>query len=253
MHTEKLCKSRTLLAMDETESPRRKRRRQRLELLLKEFGGAAQVARESGTPKSHFSAMVSSTRGLGDALAAKLEGLYNKPEGWFDLPFDNSESGTPTDISTHGLTPAPQPNERAIQVPLLANSGSLDVDSDVQHEDVLIGHIALSPEWVAKRIKPTRIDALRFTHAYGDSMSPTLEDGDILLVDTGRISPSGADGVYVLEASHRVFIKRVTERLGGGYDVTSDNPRVKTVDDLDGSREIGVRGRVVWVWNGRKL
>lgn len=75
--------------MEKKETPRRFRRRNRLEELLGEYGGAAQVARESGTPKSHFSALLAAKRGLGDELAAKLETLYDKPEGWFD-----SESAT---------------------------------------------------------------------------------------------------------------------------------------------------------------
>ncbi len=66
------------------ESPRRARRRKNLEQLLADLGGAAQVARESGTPKSHFSAMLNRKRGLGDGLAEKLEKLYDKPVGWFD-------------------------------------------------------------------------------------------------------------------------------------------------------------------------
>lgn len=141
----------------------------------------------------------------------------------------------------------------SVHVPLLANAGSMGGGNEVMHDDVMVGTIALSPDWVSKRIRPSAAEALRFIHAYGDSMSPTFEDGDILLVDTGSINPSGADGVYVLEANHRLFIKRVTERLGGGYDVTSDNQRVKTIDVLNGGNDVIVKGRVVWAWNGKKL
>ena len=70
--------------MEKVESPRRVRRRLRLQELIEANGGAAQVARESGTPKTHFSAMLAGKRGLGDELAEKLERLYTKPEGWFD-------------------------------------------------------------------------------------------------------------------------------------------------------------------------
>lgn len=84
LHNRILCNARNLAGMKKPESPRRARRRAMLIKLLDEFGGPAQVARETGTPKSHFSALVAGERGLGDALAAKLEGVYNKPEGWFD-------------------------------------------------------------------------------------------------------------------------------------------------------------------------
>ena len=212
------------------------------------------MARETGTPKSHFSAMTGGKRGLGDALAAKLEGIYGKPAGWFDLPIEQSKSAPSTSsVQVSALSPTPAPGAPAIHVPLLANAGSMGPGSDEEHDDVVVGAIALSPDWLAKRIRPTKLEALRFIHAYGDSMHPTFEDGDILLVDTGRCDPSGADGVYVLATERRLFIKRVTERFNGGHDVTSDNPTVKTVQTLDGDRQIRVVGRVVWVWNGRKL
>jgi hypothetical protein len=77
----------------EKESPRRARRRARLETLLKEAGGPAQAERDTGTKKSHFSAMLSGRRGLGDELAAKLEEHYGKPAGWFDA--EDAPAGWP--------------------------------------------------------------------------------------------------------------------------------------------------------------
>lgn len=241
--------------MNESESPRKRRRRQRLELLLQEFGGAAQVARETGTPKSHFSAMASGVRGLGDMLAAKLEQIYNKPAGWFDLPLDivePSDAQVPAVVAS-AISPAPQPGQPVVHVPLLANAGSMGPGTDIQHDDILVGQIALSEQWVSRRLQPTHLNALRFIHAYGDSMSPTFEDGDILLVDTGIRDPKIIDGVYVMAANDRVYIKRVRQRMDGVVEISSDNATVKTVDVLNGDHRIDILGRVVWCWNGRKL
>ena len=77
--------------MEKAESPRRKRRRENLIRLLNEFGGPTQVALESGTPKSHFSALVAGRRGVGDELAQKLEETYSKPPGWFDYAVEQVE------------------------------------------------------------------------------------------------------------------------------------------------------------------
>ena len=68
------------------ESLRRARRRANLEKLLKEIGGATKAETDTGTPRTHFVAMEKGRRGLGDALAAKLERAYGKPPGWFDQP-----------------------------------------------------------------------------------------------------------------------------------------------------------------------
>lgn len=151
------------------------------------------------------------------------------------------------------LTPAPAPGMPAVLVPLLANAGSMGFGTEMQHDDVLVGHIALSEQWVARRLQPSSQAALRFIHAYGDSMSPTFEDGDILLVDTGIKDPKTIDGVYVMAANDRIYIKRVRQRMDKAIEISSDNATVKTVDVLNGDHSIDILGRVVWCWNGRKL
>lgn len=164
-----------------------------------------------------------------------------------------ADASQPTSIHADSLAPAPAPGMPAVHVPLLANAGSMGLGIDVQHEDVLVGQIALSEQWVSRRLQPTSTEALRFIHAYGDSMSPTFEDGDVLLVDTGMRDPKAIDGVYVMAANDRVYIKRVRQRMDGIVEISSDNPTVKTVDVLNGDHSIDVLGRVVWCWNGRKL
>lgn len=144
------------------------------------------------------------------------------------------------------------PGFEGLSIPVLAQSGSMGEGVDQLVDEVVVGRLTVSPDWVSRTIKPlTNLKNLRFIHGYGDSMEPTFHDGDIMLVDVGVRDPD-IDGIYVLEANERIYIKRVRQRLNGQYEVTSDNPIVKTVDDLN---DPGVRvcGRVVWVWNGKKL
>lgn len=75
--------------MSDDLSPRQRRRQQKLIQLLVEVGGPTQAAIDTGTQRSHFSALKAGSRGLGDELAAKLERVYKKPEGWFDEPESN--------------------------------------------------------------------------------------------------------------------------------------------------------------------
>lgn len=144
------------------------------------------------------------------------------------------------------------PGFEALSIPLLANSGSMGPGNDDLHDEVVIGRLTVSPDWARRVVKPTKLEHLRFIHGYGDSMEPTFADGDVLLVDLGVRDPK-IDGVYVLEANDRIYIKRVRERMDGSMEISSDNPTVKTVDVLDGSTEVTVHGRVVWRWNGRKM
>lgn len=67
------------------DSPRQVRRREKLRALLGSDPGAqADLARLIRTPKTHLSAILAGRRGIGDALAAKLEAHYGKGPGWFD-------------------------------------------------------------------------------------------------------------------------------------------------------------------------
>lgn len=139
-----------------------------------------------------------------------------------------------------------------VRIPLLANAASMGVGNDLLSEDVIAGELTLTPEFVSDHLKPAKPEALRFLHAYGDSMSPTLNSGDVLLVNTA-VKDASVDGIYVLEAHGRLFIKRVSTRMDGKHEISSDNPAKKTVDILNGDHLVEIKGRVIWVWNGRKV
>jgi phage repressor protein C with HTH and peptisase S24 domain len=124
--------------------------------------------------------------------------------------------------------------------------------SDVQVDEVILDKVPVSRRWLGLNLPRSRPDALRLVHAYGDSMGDTLRSGDFALVDTDR-SFVDVDGVYVLEANDQLFIKRVTRRMDGSIDVSSDNPNVRTVDVLSGSHQVRICGRVVYGWNGRRF
>lgn len=140
-----------------------------------------------------------------------------------------------------------------LDIPLLAATGSMGNGNDSEDGDLVIDVLRVTKQWVHKTLpNVSKVSNLRFIHAMGDSMLPTFNDGDILLVDAGACSVS-IDGVYVLDAHNRLFIKRVRRKMDGAYEISSDNPSVKTVDTLNGDHEVSIKGRVVWVWNGKRV
>lgn len=196
------------------------------------------------------------TKSIKGDSAAGIEKLTGYSAAWIATGKGQKMAGTPPALlgkPVRALAEVDDSVEGQVHVPLLANAGSMGTGNDLLHDDVLVGHIALSETWVARRLQPTSQNALRFIHAYGDSMSPTFEDGDVLLVDTGMRDPKAIDGVYVMAANDRLYVKRVRQRLDGSVEISSDNANVKTVDVLNGGSAIDVLGRVVWCWNGRKL
>ncbi len=144
--------------------------------------------------------------------------------------------------------------DHVVEVALLANGASMGPGTDVLSDDTIKGSLTLNSHFVAESIKPTKATALRFLHGYGDSMHPTFNNGDVLLVDTG-ITSADIDGIYVLEAHDRLFIKRVRMRIDGNFEISSDNATHKTVDVLapDSGHQVTIRGRVLWVWNGKRV
>jgi phage repressor protein C with HTH and peptisase S24 domain len=82
-------------------------------------------------------------------------------------------------------------------------------------------------------------------------MTPTLADGDDIMVDR---SPAGArlhDGIYVLRHEDTLAVKRIAVHPGSKrLTISSDNPAYPTWPDCD-PKDIDVIGRVVWA--GRKI
>lgn len=103
-----------------------------------------------------------------------------------------------------------------------------------------------SEGWLRRLRRRGGRDGLSVIGVRGDSMLPTLNDGDEILVDeTDR--ERLRDGIYVLRVDGTLMVKRLV-REGDGFAVRSDNPRADPVDLAGG---VDVVGRVLWA--GRRL
>lgn len=115
--------------------------------------------------------------------------------------------------------------------------------------DRMSGHYAFDPK-LLRNICGAAPSELSIIRVDGDSMSPTLADGDDILVD--RSKASGVhDGIYVLRRDDTLMVKRVAVHPGSRrLTISSDNPSYPTWADCDPTA-IDVVGRVVWA--GRKI
>lgn len=151
-----------------------------------------------------------------------------------------------------GPVAAPASDEDSILIPRLAAVGSMGNGNALLAEDVILGDVPFSRRWLRVHVPQSRPEGLKLLASYGDSMLGTLNSGDFALVDTD-CQVVDIDGIYVLQANDQLFIKRVTRKMDGRHEVTSDNPSVRTVDVLDGSQPVRICGRVVYGWNGRRF
>lgn len=140
-----------------------------------------------------------------------------------------------------------------IEVPIMNAAGSMGDGDDTPDGDVIVDVLRLKIDWIRENVRSlTSTSNLSFIHALGHSMEPTIYSGDILLVDSG-IKMAATDGVYVLRAHGRIFIKTVRQRIDGAFEISSDNPSIKTAEVLNGDHEVEILGRVVYAWHGKRL
>lgn len=88
-------------------------------------------------------------------------------------------------------------------------------------------------------------DNLFFARAIGDSMMPTLFDGDMVLIDTSEREPRFSDQIWAIAYGITGMIKRLRPMPDGSVKILSDNDRVPPEIAVDG--EMHIIGRVVAV------
>jgi phage repressor protein C with HTH and peptisase S24 domain len=108
--------------------------------------------------------------------------------------------------------------------------------------------VAFPREWLRPLIKKD-FDQVFIAHATGDSMSPTLGDGDVVIVDRAQNRLRDQDSIWCIALGDLCMIKRVRVLPDGGYQINSDNPSVAPLTAYDG--ELHVIGRVIW--SGRRM
>ncbi|NYT43054.1 LexA family transcriptional regulator [Sphingomonas sp. R-74633] len=101
---------------------------------------------------------------------------------------------------------------------------------------------ALSPALL--RELGVRAEAASMIRVKGDSMLPTLADGDEILVDRDRRRIEGRGGVFVIRLDGELMVKRLRKGVGG-VEVVSDNPEWET--RIVAAAEVDVIGRVAWL------
>src|SRR5438067_8679601 len=111
-------------------------------------------------------------------------------------------------------------------------------------------YFAFDERWL-KALTPTTPSNLSIVRVEGDSMAPTLNAGDDILVDLGDAAERLRDGIYVLRIDDALVVKRIAlNPVGRRVTVQSDNPAYPDWPDC-GLGDIKPIGRVIW--SGRRI
>lgn len=149
---------------------------------------------------------------------------------------------------TRSLKDVSIPEEEAsggyVRVPRYDVSASAGAGA-FQVSEQVVDYIQFKPDWI-KNTLGTSAQALALIQVKGDSMAPTLSDGDIILVDTSD-RHFEANAIYVLQLEGSLLVKRIQRKIDGTVVIKSDNlayePETVRGDLLD---QLNVVGRVVW-------
>ena len=131
-----------------------------------------------------------------------------------------------------------RPDDPVVVIPLVAGAApgaaaagaGLDKSSEVS--------IAVAAQALAEWAQPERLMCFR---AAGDAMEPTIQNGDLVAVDTGRRKPED-DELFALRIDTGLVVRRL-HRTGRHWFVTSDNPAHLSRPLADRDRIVG---QVAW-------
>lgn len=117
-------------------------------------------------------------------------------------------------------------------------------------EEVGKPYFAFDERWL-KALTPSGPSKLSIVRVEGDSMAPTLNAGDDILVDLGDSVERLRDGIYVLRIDDALVVKRLAlNPTARRLTVQSDNPAYPDWPDCS-LADIKPIGRVIW--SGRRI
>ncbi len=133
----------------------------------------------------------------------------------------------------------------AVLVPHLSLTFSMGGGSVIS-EPTVLGYFSVPKEWLRGHIRGTPED-VAIIMGEGDSMEPTIRDGDMLLIDRAQRTMRQSDQIWAIAVRDSGSVKRLRRARSGGYEIHSDNPSVPV--DFADDGEMVIVGRMIGVLN----
>ncbi len=108
--------------------------------------------------------------------------------------------------------------------------------------------LAFRRDWISRKGDPRNMSVIRVK---GDSMSPTLQEGDVILVNHNIKSVTPDGGIFAITDGGQISVKRIAVNVAGGMlYIISDNKELYSPYPADPAQVI-INGKVIWY--GRDL
>lgn len=239
-------------------------------LMLTRFGGkqsafADAIGRSPSYVARLFSSNPAHSRNIGESLARQIEQICEVPTGFLDQPLTKAEELGAFDPATNpparmrkggesaetNLAPAYLDHYEQISLPVLDVPERLGFGHGMSEVETVARLLTLDAAWLRSAVSMTDLSSLRIITGVGQSMAPTIKQGDLLIVDQS-ITNVSYDAIYVVCIGSSLTIKRIQRDLDG-IRVISDNPQYKEIQvPTDLEERIEVLGRVVFIWSGSR-
>ena len=220
----------------------------RLQTILTHWPSADRLARVTGVSPSAFRKWL---RGEAEPSRERLVALANASGvavGWLangdgPEPRFQGAAGTTRSRGTSAPLDADLDRQAYVVLPRRPEAAAAGAESPPApnttefiafHRDWVRGHLGIEP------------DQLIVETALGESMEPTIQNGDLLLVDTTE-THIHSFGVHVIEIAGERLVKRMQPRLDGSLTLISDNPAYEAEHiPPDRADTVRIVGRVLW-------
>ncbi|NBI43920.1 helix-turn-helix transcriptional regulator [[Haemophilus] felis] len=192
--------------------------------------------------KSYISQLKTGKSSFGERAARRLERDYGMPSFYLDYD-EEVENLIVSSISSKATENHQYPIHL---IDVQAKAGETGI-INANYPDV-IQSIYFSLDGLLEIVGRKSNNGIEMITIPTDSMSPTIEKGDVVFVDT-NINYYDNEGVYIFALEDEVYIKRLQKIPGGIYRALSDNQNYKpfdiTRDAFETARVIGKFIRVL--------
>ena len=207
--------------------------RRRLRLIMQQFGSVADLAKAVGVSDNAIYKWVSGRGQPGMSSLVNLAKAAGVSVEWLA-----TGQGSTKILLDHARTP-----ENSIFYSTPSHALALPGAGAVLESAQVVDYLHFHENWFQRNFG---LDAARavLIEARGDSMAPTIDEGDLCLVDLGE-GRFKHDGLYALRDGVDLAVRRLQREPDGSLMVLSDNPVYQPIRVAAG--EITILGRVIWL------
>ncbi len=184
---------------------------------------------------------------VGEDLARTIEDKIGLDRYWLDQASGVDVEGLPVKLAEKIKSYRP-----IVEIERYDIAASMGPGAEPPEMNMVIEHMRLDAGWVRQNLSYSSVENLKLISGRGDSMAPTIRNGDALLIDAGVTSVE-ADAIYFFMMRGQHHVKRIQRNLDG-LTIISDNPQYREIE-VPGDREtdIQVLAQIIYWWTGRSF